>query len=216
MAESKDRKTVAAELDTKELKLQGTCTQWGVNMKEVLFTEDVIQAKVKEMAALISRDYAGKKILAVGLLKGAFIFLADLLRHMTVPYVTDFMSVSSYSGTSSTGSIKLKKDVDIDPTGLHVLVVEDLIDTGNTLHWIKHHFEGKQVASVRIACLLNKKVQHRNNHVHVDYVGFDCPDVFVVGYGMDFDHEYRCLPYVGVLKPAAYAHLSPSSRAASP
>jgi hypoxanthine phosphoribosyltransferase len=149
--------------------------------------------------------YAGSEIIVVGLLKGAFIFVADLLRDLTVNYKIDFMVVSSYAGTTS-GNIRLKQDLEVDPHGKHILVVEDLIDTGKTLKWMKEHLQTKAPASVRIACLLDK-AERREVDVEVDFVGWTCPDEFVVGYGMDFDNGYRCMPFVGVLKPEAYARL---------
>lgn len=139
-----------------------------------------------ELAAEIGRDYAGRKVLCVGLLTGCFVFLSDLLRHLLVPYQVDFMVVSSYgAATTSSGSVKLKKDMSIDPKGRDVLIIEDLIDTGTTLEWIVAHLKTKGCASVRLCCLLDK-VSRRTAKVHVDYVGFVCPDEFVIGYGMDF------------------------------
>lgn len=177
---------------------------WAENIERVLFTSDEIQEKVKELAAIISRDYAGKEVLCVGLLTGAFVFVSDLLRRLTVPYMVDFMVVSSYgSGTSSSGSVKLKKDMSIDPKGKHVLVLEDLIDTGGTLEWVMNHLKGKDAASVKLCCLLDKKAR-RNADVKIDYTGWECPDYFIVGYGMDFADTYRCLPFVGVLAPKCY------------
>ena len=137
-----------------------------------------------ELAAEITRDYAGRKILCVGLLSGCFVFLSDLLRQFLTPYEVDFMVVSSYGhGTETSGSVKLKKDMSIDPKGRDVLIIEDLIDTGTTLAWIVSHLKTKGCASVRLCCLLDK-VSRRKAQVHVDYVGFECPDEFVVGYGM--------------------------------
>jgi len=163
----------------------------------------------RELAAEISRDYAGRKVLCVGLLTGCFVFLSDLLRSLLVAYEVDFMVVSSYgSGTTSSGSVKMKKDMSIDPKGRDVLIIEDLIDTGKTLEWIVAHLKTKGVESVRLCCLLDKK-ERRTANVHVDYVGFTCPDEFVVGYGMDFAEQYRCLPFVGVLAPHAYGASEP-------
>jgi len=170
----------------------------------VLFSKDQIQQRVMEMADQISKDYAGKKVLVIGLLAGAFVFVADLLRNVNIQYELDFMVVSSYGRhTTTSGNIKVKKDLSIDPAGLHVLILEDLIDTGVTLKWIKQYLSTKNCASIKIACLLDKKAR-RVADVEVDYVGFLCPDEFVVGYGMDFRDEYRCMPFVGVLKPEAY------------
>jgi hypoxanthine phosphoribosyltransferase len=184
--------------------LPGICNEWANNIKCVLFEEEEIQRKVKQLAQLISREYAGKKVLCVGLLTGCFVFLSDLLRSFTIPYQVDFMVVSSYgNSTTSSGSVKLKKDMSIDPAGRDILIIEDLIDTGNTLLWIKEHLKNKHCNSVRICCLLDKKAR-RTAPVAVDYIGFECPDEFVIGYGMDFKDEYRCLPWIGVLKPQAY------------
>ena len=171
---------------------------------KILFSESELQNRIRELAAQISRDYEGKNIVVVGLLKGAFMALADVARRLTVPNKVDFMVASSYgSGTKSSGVIKLKKDIDIDPLGQHILIVEDLVDTGNTLAWIKNYLLSKQPASVKICCVLDK-VSRRTAEVEVDYVGFECPDEFVVGFGMDFAGDYRTLPYVGVLKPECY------------
>lgn len=151
-------------------------------------------------------------ILLVGLLNGCFIFFADLLRELTIPYEVDFMAVSSYGReASSSGNVKMKKDISIDPFERHVVIVEDLIDTGNTLAWIRDHLASKQCASVRLCCLLDKscrRLPHLKvdgaSHLPIDFCGFDVPDHFVVGYGMDFAEQYRCLPYIAVLKPEAY------------
>ena len=183
--------------------------EWAVNIREVLFSQERIQTMVRAMAADINREYAGKgKLLVVGLLKGAVCFMVDLLRHLTVPHEIDFMVLSSYGNkTSSSGTVKLKKDLGVNPEGRHLLIVEDLIDTGGTLKWLKEYLSEKRAASVRIACLLNKSAGRRADlrDLKVDFVGDECPDEFVVGYGMDFAGEYRCMPFVGVLKKSAYA-----------
>eukprot|EP00657_Telonema_sp_P-1_P006013 TRINITY_DN23936_c0_g1_i2.p1 TRINITY_DN23936_c0_g1~~TRINITY_DN23936_c0_g1_i2.p1 ORF type:complete len:138 (+),score=21.39 TRINITY_DN23936_c0_g1_i2:245-658(+) len=134
--------------------------------------------------------------------------LADIARHLTVPNMVDFIAVSSYgSGTESSGSVKLKKDLAIDPSGKHIVIVEDLIDTGGTLAWIKTFLSTKNPASVKL-CVLLAKTERRSEAVALDYLGFDCPDGFVVGYGMDFAEHYRTLPFVALMKPEAYAHLN--------
>jgi hypoxanthine phosphoribosyltransferase len=126
-------------------------------------------------------------------------FMADLMRTIGVEYEIDFMSVSSYGfGTQTSGSVKIKKDLSVDPFGKHVLIIEDLIDTGTTLSWIKEYLRSKNCASVAMCCLLDKKAR-RTTDVFVDYVGWECPDEFVVGYGMDFAGTYRCMPFVGIL-----------------
>lgn len=178
--------------------------EWAVNIERIIFPASAIELKVREMARVISADYAGKEIVVVGLLKGAFLFVADLVRRLSVPYVVDFMVLSSYDGEHTTGNVKVKKDMGVNPHGKHILIVEDLIDTGNTLKWMRNHLASKGAASLKIACLLNKTAR-RSVEVEVDYVGYQCPDEFVVGYGMDFNSHYRCLPFIGVLKPEAYS-----------
>jgi hypoxanthine phosphoribosyltransferase len=173
-------------------------------MYSVDLTPEDLLAMNKQLATMISRDYEGKKLLVVGLLKGCFMFLSDVMRHVTVPYDLDFISVSSYEGQHSSGNIRLKKDLDRDPAGWHVLVIEDLIDTGRTLNWIKNYLSKTAVLSVKIAVLLDKQSRRKEEFksVTMDYVGCICPDSFVVGYGMDYNGLYRCLPFVGVLKPS--------------
>jgi len=151
-----------------------------------------------------NRDFEGESLLVVGLLKGAFMAVSDVARNLAVPNHIDFMVASSYGhGVTSSGVIKLKKDLGIDPSGRHVLIVEDLIDTGTTLEWIKRYLQTKKCKSIKICCILDKKAR-RTADVKVDYIGFLCPDEFVVGYGMDFAEDFRTLPFVGVLKPEAY------------
>jgi len=187
---------------------KATCPpEWGNNLLRVSITEAQIQAKVKELADRISRDYEGKEFVAVGLLTGAICFMTDLLKYMRTPYTIDFIACSSYGkGTVSKGSPVMKKDMSTDPAGKHILLIEDIIDTGGTLHWLKNYLAAKNCASIKIACLLDKKARRseKARSVHIDYAGFDCPNDFVVGYGMDFAGHYRCLPFVGVLKPEAY------------
>jgi len=184
--------------------LPGTCPAWSDNVRTVLFTDMEIQSQVQKLAKQICRDYQGRNVICVGLLNGALVFLADLLRHFTIPYKVDFMVVSSYgSETTSSGSIRLKKDMGLDPKGSDVLIIEDLIDTGNTLQWIQNHLKAKGCASIKICCLLDKK-ERRTVPIAVDYVGFECPDEFIVGYGMDYAEDYRCLPFIGVLKSRAF------------
>jgi len=181
--------------------------EWKANIDRVLFTESAIQTRIKALAATISEDYKGKEIVAVGLLKGAVCFMVDLLKYLSVPYTMDFMALSSYGkGTKSKGSVVMKKDLGEDPAGKHILIVEDIIDTGGTLRWLKKYLSSKNCASIRIACLLDKKARRssENTDIHIDYPGFHCPDKFVIGYGLDFAGHYRCLPFIGVLKPEAY------------
>jgi len=151
----------------------------------------------------ISTHYEGKRIVAVGLLKGSILFMADLIRQLTVPTVIDFICVSSYADTHTTGNVIMKKDLDMSIEGAHVLIVEDLIDTGTTLAWILKHMQSKKPASLKLCTLLNKE-ERRLTPIDIDFNGFPVEDKFVVGYGMDFNEEFRTLPYIGVLKPSAY------------
>jgi len=193
-----------SESDTKEA-LKALPEQWQGHIGKILYPTDKIIQRVAELAKEISEDYKDKgTVLCVGLLNGAFIFVADIMRQLKMPYNIDFMTLSSYgSGMKSSGSIRCKKDVSMDPAGRHVLILEDLIDSGNTLAWLQKHLESKKCASVKICCLLDK-IEKRTVDVKIDYVGWNCPDEFVVGYGMDYDETYRCLPFVGVLKPEVY------------
>jgi hypoxanthine phosphoribosyltransferase len=174
------------------------------DVKEVLISEETIAAKVTEIAAQISRDYKGKPLLVIGVLKGANVFVADLIRKIDIPMVLDFMAISSYgSSTQSSGAVKILKDLDEDIKGMHVLVVEDIIDTGLTLSYLSNNLASRGALSIAICTLLDKP-ERRTAHINVTYKGFDIPDEFVVGYGIDFDEKYRNLPFVGVLMPEAY------------
>jgi len=199
----------AQEEEEQELSaaLRGVPPAWAADIGKVLFTEAQLQRRVAELGAEISASYRpGDEVVVVGLLTGAVVFMTDLVRRLTVPYVLDFMVASSYRGTHSTGTVELKKDMAMDPTNRHILVVEDIVDSGATLAWLRQYLVTKKCASVKVACLLDKKVGRLQSHadVVVDFVGFTCPDAFVVGYGLDFNQRYRGLPFVGVLKPAAY------------
>jgi hypoxanthine phosphoribosyltransferase len=168
---------------------------------EVLYSEKEIQAKIEELASQISADYAGREIRMVGVLKGAFMVISDLARALSVPLSIDFMSVASYgSGTSTSGVVRILKDLDRDVAGQHVLVVEDVIDSGLTLNWLLKNLRARQPASIEVAALLRKPAAAQVE-VPVKYVGFDLPNVFVVGYGLDYAERYRNLPYIGTLKP---------------
>jgi hypoxanthine phosphoribosyltransferase len=157
------------------------------------------------MAEILNKEYADKNPVVVGVLKGVVIFYADMIREMRVPCQMDFMWISSYSGTSSTGNMQVKKDVSADITGRHVLILEDIYDTGRSLDFTYKHLMSKNPASLKICTLLDKP-ERRDPAVTLvpDYTGFVIPNKFVVGYGLDFDEYYRNLPYVGVLKPEAY------------
>lgn len=170
---------------------------------EVLIPADVLQARISEMGAEIAKDYAGKKPLLICVLKGAMVFMADLMRAIDLPLNIDFIAVSSYgSGTRSTGEVRIVKDLDGPLEGHDVIFVEDILDTGLTLSYLLDTFRARGVASIKIAALLNKQ-ERRKAHVELDYKGFDIPDEFVVGYGLDFDERYRNLPYIGVVKNTA-------------
>ena len=171
---------------------------------KVLFSEEQLKEKCAEMGAQITRDYAGKNLLLVTVLKGAVVYMADLMRCIDLPCAIDFMVVSSYgSGTKTSGVVKIVKDLDQDLSGKDILIVEDILDSGMTLSYLKGLLQSRNPASIRIATLLDKP-SRRKVELVADYVGFEVPDEFVVGYGLDFDEEYRNLPFVGVLKPHVY------------
>lgn len=164
-----------------------------------MFTAQQIAHKVKELGEQISRDYAGEEILVVGILKGAFVFCADLVRSITVPAEIDFMAVSSYGkSTESSGVIKILKDLDASVQGRHVLLVEDIVDSGLTLRYLREYLEHQQPASLKVCALLDKP-SRRKTEVKVDYRGFEIPDEFIVGYGIDWAERYRNLPYIGMI-----------------
>lgn len=170
----------------------------------VLLSEEEISTIVKDMAAKISEDYKDKKLMLVGLLKGSVLFMADLMKEITVDCSIDFICASSYgSGSVSSGRVNIIKDVSQPLDGWDVLIVEDIIDSGNTLNFILKYFKAKNAASVKICTLLSKP-DRRVVDIPVDYVGREVPDEFVIGYGLDFSEKYRNLPYIGVLKPSVY------------
>ena len=174
-------------------------------IEKVLISEEEIKNAINRIAENIKKDYEGKDVLFVGLLKGSVAFMADLLKAYDNMCTIDFMAVSSYgSGTQSSGRVNIIKDLSQPIEGKDIVIVEDIIDSGNTLSFIKAYFETKKANSVRICTLLNKP-SRRVVDIDVDYIGFDIPDEFVVGYGLDFDEHYRNLPYVGVLKRSVYS-----------
>ena len=176
----------------------------GSDLSNVLVDEEHIDRRLSELAAEIDRDYAGKDILLVGVLRGAIMVMADLSRKIHTPLEMDWMAVSSYgSGTKSSGVVRILKDLDTDVHDRDVIIVEDIIDSGLTLSWLKDNLETRGASSVRIATLLRKPGAAKVD-VDVSYVGFDIPTEFVVGYGLDYAEKYRNLPYVGVLKPEVY------------
>lgn len=176
----------------------------GTDLKEVLIPAGRLQARVAELAAEIDADYAGKDLLLVGVLKGALMVMADLARAMHLPVEMDWMAVTSYgSGTQSSGVVRILKDLDADITGRHVLVVEDIVDSGLTLSWLVGNLRSRGPASVEV-CVMLRKATAASMNVGVAYTGFDIADEFVVGYGLDFAERYRNLPFIGTLAPHVY------------
>ena len=174
------------------------------DIERVLLSEKEIQLKVREIGAKISADYEGKNPIFVVFLKGCFIFMADLMRSVKIRCSMDFMAVSSYSGTSSTGAVKINKDLSQDILGRHLILVEDILDSGVTLNYLKQYLTVRKPASIRIATLLDKPAR-RKADIFADYSCFEVPDAFVVGYGLDYNETYRNLPYIGILKPEVYS-----------
>lgn len=174
------------------------------DIKEVLYDEERIQAKVKELGEQLSRDFESRNPLVICVLKGAFIFMADLVKSMTVPLEIDFMAVSSYgASTKSSGVVKIIKDLDVSAEGRDILIVEDIIDSGLTLSYLIDVLERRNAKSVTVATLFDKPGR-RTVDLQADYTGFTLPDEFVVGYGLDFAEKYRNLPFIGILKPEVY------------
>ena len=172
--------------------------------ESVLLTEEQIRERIRELGAQISRDYEGRSVLLIAVLRGAALFLADLARDISVPIELDFMAVSSYgSSTKSSGVVRILKDLDEPIDGRDVIVVEDILDTGLTLKYLLKNLASRKPASLEVITLLSKEGKQRVP-ISCKYVGFICPDEFVVGYGLDYAEKYRNLPYIGVLKPAAY------------
>ena len=174
------------------------------DIERILLTRDEIEAKVSEIGRRITEDFRDRDPIFVGVLKGCFIFMADLMRHVDIKCSMDFMAVSSYSGTSSTGAVKINKDLSQDIEGRHVIIVEDILDSGVTLSYLKRYLMGRKPASINIVTLLDKPAR-RKADVYADYSCFEVPDAFVVGYGLDYNEHYRNLPYIGVLKPEVYS-----------
>lgn len=174
------------------------------DIEKVLISAEEIEAAVAEAGRKISRDFAGKDPVFVGVLKGCFIFMADLMRHVDINCSVDFMAVSSYSGTSSTGAVKINKDLNESIEGRHVIIVEDILDSGVTLNYLKNYLMGRGPASIDIVTLMDKP-SRRKADVYASYSCFEVPDAFVVGYGLDYNERYRNLPYIGVLKPEIYS-----------
>ena len=174
-------------------------------IEKVLITEEQLQARIRELGEELTREYADKDPIVVGVLKGVVVFYADMIRKIRVPCQLDFMWISSYKGTGSTGQMLVRQDISADVKGRHVLILEDIFDTGNSLDFTVKHLKSRNPASVKICTLLDKP-ERRNPRVTLkaDYTGFTIPNHFVVGYGLDYNEQYRNLPYVGILKPEVY------------
>jgi hypoxanthine phosphoribosyltransferase len=198
---------VGAEIRNGTAELLSHVAEFENDIDRVLITGDEIQAKVRELGERITEDYRGKELLLVGVLKGAFVVMADLSRHIRLPLRFDFMAVSSYgAATKTSGVVRILKDLDHDIEGLDVLVVEDIVDSGLTLAYLLRNLRGRRPASLEV-CALMQKPEVQRVQVDIRYRGFDIPPEFVVGYGLDYAEKYRNLPYVATLKPEAYADL---------
>ena len=174
------------------------------DVEQILYTEEELRNRVKDLGAQITADYAGKSPMLISILRGSYIFMADLTRAIHLPVTVDFMAVSSYgAGTVSSGQVEIKKDLSDAIEGRDLIIVEDILDSGNTLHYLMKVLQARKPASIRI-CTLMDKPERRTQPITADYVGFTIPDAFIVGYGLDYDEKYRNLPYVGVLKPSVY------------
>ena len=174
------------------------------DVEKILFTEEELQKRVAELGAQITADYAGKNPVLASVLRGSYIFMADLTRQIKLPLTVDFMAVSSYgSGTTSSGQVEIRKDLSDSIEGRDLLIVEDILDSGNTLYYLRRILNARHPASIRICTLLDKP-ERRTKPIEADYKGFTIPDAFVVGYGLDYDERYRNLPYIGILKPEVY------------
>lgn len=175
------------------------------DIERILFSEEQLKERIAALGAELTSDYEDKNPIFVGVLKGCFVFMADLLRNVDVYCTMDFMSVSSYGdGVTSTGAVKINKDLSRDIAGRHVIIVEDILDSGITLSYLKKYLSVRNPASISIVTLLDKPARRRAD-VQADYVGFEVEDAFVVGYGLDYAEEYRNLPYIGVLKSEVYS-----------
>ena len=174
------------------------------DIKEVLVNEEQLKECVQKLGAQISKDYEGKNLLLVSVLRGSVIFMADLMREIKIPCTIDFMSVSSYgAGTKSSGVVKIIKDLDLNLAGYDILIIEDILDSGNTLSYLKKILLTRNPSSIKICTLLDKP-ERRTADISADYSGFSIPDAFAVGYGLDYDEKYRNLPFIGVLDPKVY------------
>ena len=175
------------------------------DVEHILYTEEELRSRVKDLGAQITADYAGKQPMLISILRGSYIFMADLTRAIHLPVTVDFMAVSSYgAGTVSSGQVEIKKDLSDTIEGRDLIIVEDILDSGNTLYYLMDVLRARRPASIRI-CALMDKPERRTKPISADYVGFTIPDAFIVGYGLDYAERYRNLPYVGVLKQSVYS-----------
>ena len=175
------------------------------DIQKILISEEAIQARIRELGKELTREYEGKDPIVVGVLKGVVVFYADMIRQIRVPCQMDFMWISSYAGTSTTGNMIVRKDVSADVKGRHVLILEDIFDTGSSLDFVVKHLSAREPASLKVCTLLDKPDRRKLGiDLQCDWTGFVIPNEFVVGYGLDLDEHFRNLPYVGVLKPEAY------------
>lgn len=174
------------------------------DIKEVMYNEGQLRDKVRQLGAKISNDYSGRELILIGILKGSVIFMSDLVKQITIPCKLDFMAVSSYgNSTESSGVVKILKDLDFEIQGKDVLIVEDIIDSGVTLKYLTKYLGARKPSSLEIICLLNKP-DRRKVDIDVKYIGYDVPDYFLVGFGLDYAEKYRNLPYIGILKDEIY------------
>ena len=175
------------------------------DIQQILLSEEQIRAKVKELGEILTKEYEGKNPVVIGVLKGVVVFYADMIREIKVPCEMDFMWISSYAGANSTGNMQVRRDVTVDIKDRHVLILEDIFDTGNSLDYTYRHLLFKQPASLKICTLLDKPDRRKPGiTLQADYTGFTIPNEFVVGYGLDYNEHYRNLPYIGILKPEVY------------
>ncbi len=173
-------------------------------VERILFSEEQLAQRTRQLGEQVTQDYADKKPVVAAILRGSYMFMADLTRHIDLPMTIDFMAVSSYrGGTTSSGQVEIKKDLSEPIEGKDLLLVEDILDSGNTLYYLRQVLQARHPASIRICTLLDKP-ERRVKPVKADYCGFTIPDAFVVGYGLDYDQQFRNLPYIGILKPCVY------------
>jgi hypoxanthine phosphoribosyltransferase len=195
---------ISLPVSFQEAPLSKTTPSLSDDVAEILITEEKIQQRIAEIGARINTDFAGEQILIIAVLKGALLFLADLIRHIDLPLAVDFLAVSSYgAGTESSGVVRILKDLDETIEHQHVIIVEDIVDSGRTLDYLLRMLRQRNPATLHVCTLLDKR-ERREIDVPIDYVGFEVPDAFVVGYGLDFAEHYRQLPFIGVLKPEIY------------